>query len=636
MASAPSDAAEALSYRPMRRFPRTFATTLIAVLAALVLVPLAATPASAEGDERISSYDVDMVVGKDGSMSVKETVQYDFGSSVDKHGFYRTLPTRMGYDKDYRRLYPIDHIAVSSPTGAPADLDTSRGENDVLIRIGDPNQTVDGVQTYVISYRVKAVLNGFSDHDELYWNVFGNAASGFDVPIDKATATVHMPAQVTRIRCSAGAVGTQSDCASGSNTGDTATFHADTLEPEQAFTVVVAMPKGAATAKPILERIPSWSTDFGPSIANIAAVVVTVGVGLLLFLLLRRRQRRARAMAADAPAQGRPHQPALRTAEDGSVEFVPPGGLRPGEVGTLVDESADTIDVTATIVDLAVRGYLVIDELPDKDWGLRMLKSPGPEFLPYERKFFDQLFLGKPDRVRLSSLRNTFYSTLSSIKSMLYEDMRRRGWFASRKPRSSRWLWRILGIVVGAVGLIAWFVMINGVHGTFGIGWTMILLLGVGIVVGAGMIPGRTSMGLAALADVHAFRDEMGRLDFARLPEQSRDDIMSRYLPYAMAFGRTNQWTAAFARLEELSQQDSRYRGYRPYRPYWYYGYGYGSTFHQWDANRFGDSLNSFSSSTSSIMASTPSSSGSSGFSGGGGGGFSSGGGGGGGGGGSW
>lgn len=621
----------------MRRFPRILAIALLAALGALTLVPSAASPASAAADERIRSYDASMTVGKDDSMRVVETVRYDFGSSVDKHGFYRTLPTRMGYDKDYRRLYPVDGIEVSSPTGAPADLDTSYGENDVLIRIGNPNQTVNGVQTYRISYRVKGVLNGFSDHDELYWNVFGNAGSGFDVPIDKATATVHLPGQVTKVRCSAGAVGTRTDCANASNSGDSATFEANQLQPMAAFTVAAAMPKGAATTtKPVLQRIPSWSTDFGPSVANAVGAVVAVAVGALLFLLLRRRQRRARQLdaAAAGPAPG-PHQSALRTAADGSVEFVPPGGLRPGEVGTLVDESADTIDVTATIVDLAVRRYLVIDELPDEDWGLRMLKPPGPEFLPYERKFFDQLFLGKPDRVRLSSLRNSFYSTLSAIKNMMYDDMRARGWFASRKPHSSRWLWRILGIAVGTIGFFGWVLMAGGRHGSFGFGWTFILLLGVGVIVGAGKIPGRTSVGLAALADVHAFREEMSRLDFAALPEQSRDEIMSRYLPYAMAFGQTNQWTAAFARLEALSQRDARYRDYR-YRPYWYYGYGYGSSFHAWDANRFGQSLTSFSTSTSSVMASTPSSSGSSGFSGGGGGGFSSGGGGGGGGGGSW
>ena len=40
------------------------------------------------------------------------------------------------------------------------------------------------------------------------------------------------------------------------------------------------------------------------------------------------------------------------------VEFDPPQDLRPAQLGLILDESADTKDVTATIVDLAVRSSL--------------------------------------------------------------------------------------------------------------------------------------------------------------------------------------------------------------------------------------------------------------------------------------
>ena len=65
------------------------------------------------------------------------------------------------------------------------------------------------------------------------------------------------------------------------------------------------------------------------------------------------------------------------------VEFAPPEDLRPGQVGTLIDEEANTLDVSATIVDLAVRKYLVIEEIPKTwmlgkaDWNLRRLPDPG-------------------------------------------------------------------------------------------------------------------------------------------------------------------------------------------------------------------------------------------------------------------
>ena len=51
-----------------------------------------------------------------------------------------------------------------------------------------------------------------------------------------------------------------------------------------------------------------------------------------------------------------------------AVEFQPPDQIRPAQMGLLLDERADTLDVTATIVDLAVRGYLTITELPKPHW----------------------------------------------------------------------------------------------------------------------------------------------------------------------------------------------------------------------------------------------------------------------------
>ena len=58
----------------------------------------------------------------------------------------------------------------------------------------------------------------------------------------------------------------------------------------------------------------------------------------------------------------------MRDGDPIPVEFVPPDGIRPGQVGTLIDEQANPLDVTATIIDLAVRGYLKITEIPKEGW----------------------------------------------------------------------------------------------------------------------------------------------------------------------------------------------------------------------------------------------------------------------------
>src|SRR5690606_22941775 len=44
------------------------------------------------------------------------------------------------------------------------------------------------------------------------------------------------------------------------------------------------------------------------------------------------------------------------------VRYSPPEGFTPAEAGTLIDERADVADITSTVIDLAVRGYLRIEE----------------------------------------------------------------------------------------------------------------------------------------------------------------------------------------------------------------------------------------------------------------------------------
>ena len=122
-----------------------------------------------------------------------------------------------------------------------------------------------------------------------------------------------------------------------------------------------------------------------------------------------------------------------------SVEFVPPDNVRPGQVGTLVDEKADSVDVVATIVDFAVRKHLRIRELPlgrGKDWELVKLTDGDSRFLPYERELFDALF-NRRDTVRLSELRNTFATTFNLTKTRLYQDMVTQGWYRA-SPQQTR------------------------------------------------------------------------------------------------------------------------------------------------------------------------------------------------------
>src|SRR5213078_3095627 len=208
--------------------------------------------------------------------------------------------------------------------------------------------------------RVQVALNGFADHDELYLNAIGPY---WEVPIDGASSRVTAPAEIQRVACFAGPVGSSLPCDRARIEGRRATFGQSSMAPGDAFTVVVAIPKGAVpNPAPMLEERSGLrrAVAFTP-------VTVGVAVGLLLLVLAgfgwlvwsRGRDLRAVGSAVDVAfageGDGRGGQ-RVPLFEHGAspVQFAPPDDIRPGQVGTLIDERANPLDVTASIVDLAV------------------------------------------------------------------------------------------------------------------------------------------------------------------------------------------------------------------------------------------------------------------------------------------
>jgi len=304
-----------------------------------------------------------------------------------------------------------------------------------------------------------------------------------------------------------------------------------------------------------------------------------------------------------------------------SVEFVPPEKIRPGQVGTLIDEQANVLDVTATILDFAVRRHLHINELTDgnkQDWELTKLTDGDPAFLPYEKTLFDALFDGR-ESVRLSQLKYTFATDLAKVRKQLYADMVGQGWYR-QSPATTR---------AAAYG-VAVFALLAAVGVTALLGYfAQAALIGVGLVAGAialiavaGKFPARTGKGSAMLERVQGFRLYIATTEAEQIKFQEREQIFSSYLPYAIVFGLAERWAGIF---RDIGSVPAAGGGATP-GLYWYTGAA------GWNMATFNDSIGSFTTTTVGTIATTPpSASGSSGFSGG-----FSGGGGGGGGGGSW
>jgi uncharacterized protein (TIGR04222 family) len=603
-------------------------------LAAALLLLLSTIQAGAQTDDgwTIRSFDASYAVNPDGTVGTVEDILVDFGF-LQRHGIFRDIPVEYAYDDENNRLIRLTGITVDDgQTAHPFEV-TEEGPN-IRIRIGDPDVLVTGQQRYRISYTINGGLNPFADHDEFYWNVTGNE---WPVPIERSSARLSVPEPgIQDAACYQGLFGSAFPCEG--LTFDAASVRADNgpLGPGAGITLVTGLEKGLVPVPPPelvdAETSPAEAVDDFLGL-HPWTIVVAVLLGIAgIFAVLRQWwiSGRDRWYGDLAHAGGTPtgRRKPLFAHETIVTQFTPPDvdgatpgrRLLPAEIGLLVDERADTLDVTATIVDLAVRKYLVISETESggilgvfkkKDYVLERLEPPAGSLAPYEQKLLDSLFEdGSP--VKLSDLKNEFYDDLKRVKDKLISGVTRDLKLFPRSPEKTRRMYRVVGFVVAGAGVILTVLL-----GTIGAGiiGIPIVIAGVLMLLLAPSMPRRTPEGRELYRLSLGFRTYIERAETERQAFAERANLFEEYLPYAIVFECVDKWAKAFEGLGDEAPQPSWYRGTHPFV-----------------ATHFASSVGDFSESISSVMASTPGGKGGSGF---GGGGFS-GGGGGGGGGGSW
>ncbi len=574
---------------------------------------------------------IDVSLGSDGLARVQQSFDMNFTSAG--HGPYLYFTTRQAIadDPTHWRVAKYSITSVTSPTGAPVQWQTeSPDPGTMALRIGDANRTVTGSQTYVVSYSVDGLVNPkvqSSGFDEVFWNVIG---TGWTIPISNVSVTINSPASVSQTQCWTGS-NFDVPCTSNTSSAATATYTQSQIDPGEGLAVVAGWPMGTFTSTPILEpRTQPVSPYAVTPFTGIGAGALTLGIiGALIFAGRRGRDEVYLGLTPGlTPTKNADVTVGRAGKQPVAVQFTPPAGLQPGLVGTLIDEKADQRDVTATIVDLAVRGYLRFEESDSRD--VTLVKLRGPDGLvPYERRLFTELFPGGVERVDSDDLvRRSFGLTMKQAQNDLYKEVTKRDWFKAN-PETVRSAWRGVGIA----GLVISFFG-NGLLGGLGLGLFVIPLVvgSIGLMIYSKYAPARTAQGSAVLAQSLGFKQYLETAEADQIKWEEGVDIFSRYLPFAIAFDCAERWAKVF---QELAA-----RGVPMPVPTWYvgpsWGYGYPMGMASGGFNSIVNSLDGFSHTAATAMqAATVGSSGGSGFSSGG---FSGGGGGGfgGGGGGSW
>lgn len=583
--------------------PAIRCSVLVVVLAAVVCSPAAAQ--EDRGAYTIRNFETELTIEARAELLVEERLEVEF--SEPRHGIFRTIPVRYSDPKGYAYSLGLRLISVTDETGRTLGTQVSHEGRYVKIRIGDPDRTVSGVVRYVIRYRVQDALTRFAEHDELYWNATGNE---WNAGIDRSSATVRLPAPVAETEVQAagytGAFGaTGRDVEVTRPAPDVIRFVTTRpLDRLEGLTVAVGFPQGVVAFPSAADRAVQRTAD------NIVLLLP-----LAWFAFVYRRYRRyGRDPDADAPVP---------------VMYEPPRGLSPGGIGTLIDERVDMADITATVVDLAVRRYLTIrTEQRELLFGLMtreetvfVRETPAPEgtLAPHENRVLTALF-DRGDEVSASDLANKFYRHIPAITSGLYSRLVSQGYFEA-PPDKVRGRWVALGFgaaVATALVAVAWMVLRDvPAPAVVVVPVVAAVLTLIVFLAFSSAMPRRTLKGAQARQWAVGFQEFATRVEGDRLGRAATEPrpVFESLLPYAMALGVADAWAKKFDGI------------YAEQAPAWYVGHGTARTF---STPAFERSLSAAMSRASQSMAASPRSSSGSG------GGGSSGGGGGGGGGGSW
>jgi uncharacterized membrane protein len=536
------------------------------------------TPAHAE---QIIYYDSTYSIENSGAVDVTEKILYDFGSQ-ERHGIYRTIPIkRTNTDKKSFQLTAAD-FSVTNENGTPYTFTTTDTDGNISVRIGDANKTITGTHVYQIDYTLSGALTYFSDHDELYWNVTGN---GWEIPIAVVRAHVKFPTALSssdiKLICYTGTSGSTKQTCSTSYAGETATLQTtSSLGSGEGMTIAVSFPKNVAA---VLEPKEIVETPVNPFVSIGLIVISFLWYGALPLWIIIHWLRYGRD---PKPPMGETHAwfspPKTQSGRD----------LTPGETGTLIDESADMQDVTATIIDLARRGYMKIVEVKKNDFTLVKLKEfSGDKNLEAHELILLQNIFEKRDRVGIKNA--DFIPIVAAMKSQLYSEVVMEKFF-DKNPQSTRTKY----YVVAGIGLFTGNI------------WLAI----IAFIFGKNM-PRKTLLGSQTAAVAKSLKNFLVSQERWMAGIAKNQLMFEKLLPYATAFGVEKIWAERF---KDIAMQE----------PGWYQGYGS----HTFSSLYLISALSHAN--TSVVSAATPTRS-SSGFSSGFSGGFS-GGGGGGGGGGSW
>jgi uncharacterized membrane protein YgcG len=544
-------------------------------------------------EERIIQFDVQLDVKKDRSIHVVEEIKVYAAGLVIRRGITRSLPEKRDMKgKTMRMRYDIIRVERD---GQKESYFTRSGNGYRTLYIGEEDVMLPpGVYTYTIEYEVPNQVGLFEEYDEIYWNAVG---TNVDFGVEKATCNVTLPAGASILQDTAytgifGSTGADYQV----EHSPSGSFYQTTraLGTGEGFSIAIGFQKGIIEPPGLFQR-------FG--------TLITIIIGFLFLI--------AYFVYTWWKYGVDPPKPTAYPLYDA------PDHLSPASINYIFEEKYQRKSFTASIIKLAIKGYLKIEEqevkkllfFKRKIYHLIKLKEADGVLPKEEQKIMETLFSGGRDLVEIDGEYHEYVEdAYNDHKANLKVQHRT----FIREGHNLRFLTipilMTIAVMILAVVLLVNSPFIEGINIIPMAAFVPVAI--IGIILYAYLIKKPTEEKLELQSRIEGYKMylEMAEKDRLRLlnPPEKTPEVFEQALPYAFALGVEHKWAEQFKDILEQAQ----------YQPQWT------NTHPIYFSNHFG---NDFSKTLMSSATDPARDGGGGGFSGSGGGGFSGGGGGGGG-----
>lgn len=467
-------------------------------------------------DWYVKDFSTEIKVNLDSSLDITEVVVADCGELDNKHGIFRTLLTKYK-TQEGEYILPTTLKSITDENNEAYEYSKEKDLDTIIYKIGDEDIEVKGENTYVIQYKVEnAVRTERNSYDELYWNILGNF---WNMEIDNFRAKIIFPQEIKKedidLDYYAGMLGSKSKAGF-----DYIWLNDNELEFRS--NKVIGMRTGLTLSATFPKDIVSpYQYSFWQKFIIAINTTILKYIIALIFLIL------AFFIWFKFGRDARVNKPLI-------AEYEPPENMSPIEIGSILNRGWRAKNsIPATIINLAVKGYLKIEKIEKTgifsktDYKFIKVNKEIKDLYGAEEILFENIFSHNKSEVKLNELKNENRIQLEKISQYVSKDLR------AKKILDKNSIF--IGVVMIFLAVIL-FIIFIGIN-------ILVAFSSVGFVIfGFLSINSLTLKGAELKHKIKGFKLYMATAEKYRSRFYEKEGMMEKYLPYAIQFGITKEW----------------------------------------------------------------------------------------------